>query len=363
MRYGQRVTSRSRTLLLVLSGLLVAGAITAYRQFLANDDNITPYPIFSGADAARGELPGPEIPHAELPATKLSPETRLPLATKLFFVSDTQAPLLIERVRLQADGNEQATAALFSLVAAAGPPSTVFHLGDITAMGSSGTAWQRIDRELEKLRQARVDFYPALGNHEYMIAAGKGKASFFARFPYAEPGWYVTRRGGVAVVLLNSNFTHLGDDERAAQREWYAETLRTLEADAAVRAILVGCHHAPYTNSEIVDPCEEVQRFFVPLYLRHSKCKLFLSGHAHAFEHFVIEGKDFVVIGGAGGLLHPLLQGEDRRWNDRYPEPLKRRFFHYFECTFPAEGLLGRVLKIDPHSTGAVESYRLVIPY
>jgi hypothetical protein len=37
---------------------------------------------------------------------------------------------------------------------------------------------------------------------------------------------------------------------------------------------------------------------------------LFLSGHCHGFEHYKIGGKDFMVIGGGGGLHQPLKQGE-----------------------------------------------------
>jgi hypothetical protein len=33
---------------------------------------------------------------------------------------------------------------------------------------------------------------------------------------------------------------------------------------------------------------------------------VFISGHAHLFQHYKKQGRDFFVIGGGGGLHHPL---------------------------------------------------------
>jgi hypothetical protein len=44
----------------------------------------------------------------------------------------------------------------------------------------------------------------------------------------------------------------------------------------------------------------------LPAFMQTGKCHLFITGHAHAFEHFKFSGKDFLVIGGGGGLHQPL---------------------------------------------------------
>lgn len=49
-----------------------------------------------------------------------------------------------------------------------------------------------------------------------------------------------------------------------------------------------------------------MQENFVPAYVSLKKARLFVSGHCHGFEHFNEDGKDFVVIGGGGGLHQPL---------------------------------------------------------
>src|ERR1700742_961630 len=87
---------------------------------------------------------------------------------------------------------------------------------------------------------------------------------------------------------------------------WYKSTLSSLDNNTAIKTIIVSCHHAPYTNSTIVGCSKPVQQYFVPAYIQTKKCRLFITGHAHAFEHFKSQGKDFLVIGGGGGLHQPL---------------------------------------------------------
>jgi len=110
----------------------------------------------------------------------------------------------------------------------------------------------------------------------------------------------------VAVVLLNSNFNALSAAEEAKQQEWYKTTLEDLDLTDSIKAVIVCCHHAPYSNSKIVKCSNKVQEHFVPGYIQSKKAQLFITGHAHAFEHFKISGKDFLVIGGGGGLHQPL---------------------------------------------------------
>ena len=279
------------------------------------------------------------------------------------FLSDTQSPLWFETLRLPDDDNETATRQILNTVAADSSCVAVFHLGDLTALGSFDSYWKDFDEKTEALRNAGIPVYPAFGNHEYMPFARSGKANMIRRFPFVERSWYEQRVGPVAVILLNSNFSCLSETERQDQRRWYTQTLNELDTDSTVSIVLVGCHHPPYTNSTIVNPSEEVQRYFVPPFMQSTKSKLFLSGHAHTYERFHIEGKDFMVIGGAGGLLHPLLQGKEQRWLDQYSSPGERRFFHYVRCTFGNDELKASVMRLTPDKARFEAADSLKIPF
>jgi len=112
------------------------------------------------------------------------------------------------------------------------------------------------------------------------------------------------------VVLLNSNFDKMTTAEVLAQDNWYSKMVEKLDKDDAIKFIIVGCHHSPYTNSKIVKPSMAVRQNFLPAFINSKKCVLFLSGHSHNFEHFNMQGKHFLVIGGGGGLHQPLYAKE-----------------------------------------------------
>jgi hypothetical protein len=216
--------------------------------------------------------------------------------------------MLVETILLKPFRNREATRLLFQQVATQNP-SAFFLLGDVVNLGYSKRQWKPIDRYLEALRQQDISVYGILGNHEVMGRPKEGQRMFQKRFPHHKRTGYTVIEGPVAVVLVNSNFSTLTQKESAQQQQWYTETLAALDADPQIDFIITGCHHSPYTNSRIVAPSGEVEAFFVPAFLQSKKSQLFLSGHCHAFEHYKVEGKDFMVIGGGGGLRQPLKQG------------------------------------------------------
>ena len=118
------------------------------------------------------------------------------------------------------------------------------------------------------------------------------------------------------------------------QSEWYKKTIDEYEADSTISFIIVGTHHSPYTNSKIVPPATEstykdIFAGYLNSFYSSKKCKLFVSGHAHAFEHFQFKGKDFLVIGGGGGVQQPLYYGESQKYHDLYSSTLEKRMFHF----------------------------------
>ena len=249
---------------------------------------------------------------------------------RVAFVSDTQSPMFPETIRLSRNNNELARAKIFDSILKSRPHS-VFHLGDLVSLGFYDPSWEAIDAFMDQLRTLGVGFHPVLGNHELMLFSGTGESNFQKRFTHASRTGYLRRVGPLAVLLLNSNFSSLSLDELEKQISWYRETLRELDNDITVGLVVVACHYSPYTNSKIVSQSVDVQDAFVPPFLESSKARIFLSGHAHAVEHFRIDGKDFLVIGGGGGLQHPLLVGSESRWQDLFPQKTEKRMFHYLE--------------------------------
>ena len=179
-------------------------------------------------------------------------------------------------------------------------------LGDVVSLGYRTNRWRKVDLFLYSCKKENIAVFGLLGNHDVMGRKNKGERNFNKRFPENIRTGYISITDSVAVILLNSNFSKLSAAEKRKQLNWYKLMLKTLDKNFAVKAIIVTCHHAPYTNSIIVGSSNVVQQSFVPPFMDASKAQLFITGHAHAFEHFNIKGKHFLVIGGGGGLHQPL---------------------------------------------------------
>ena len=69
-----------------------------------------------------------------------------------------------------------------------------------------------------------------------------------------------------------------------------------------------------------------VQKHFLPPFYASLKTVLMASGHAHGYEHFQKNGKDFVVSGGGGGPRVLLHKKKDGRHDDLFDGPSPRPF-------------------------------------
>ena len=119
----------------------------------------------------------------------------------------------------------------------------------------------------------------------------------------------------LGMIFVDSNAEPLGRDRWEAQSRWYEATLNAFQSDDAVRAILVFLHHAPVTNSSLVDDDANVVRTFVPSFLKKEKTLAMFTGHAHGYERFAPvradrsradDGMRQYVVGTGGAESHPI---------------------------------------------------------
>ncbi len=275
---------------------------------------------------------------------------------KIIFISDTQQPIWLEKIFLKENRNLLARKIIFAK-ASQEKPTAIFHLGDIIAFGYANSYWRLVDKYLKYYDEEEICFYPIPGNHEYLLFPEKGEENFKKRFPFASVTGYSKRFGKTAVILLNSNFSKLTNDEINAQQKRYEEDLKSFDRDSSIKIVIVGTHYSPFTNSTIVSPSKEVQEKFLPPFYASKKAKVFLSGHAHAFEHFKMKGKDFLVIGGGGGLQQPLLTGKDERYRDVFDSTNSIRRFHLIKYTVKNDTAYFKLLMLKDNFRGFDSTY------
>lgn len=280
---------------------------------------------------------------------------------EIIFISDTQEPIWVETFLLDRNKNEYARELIFNDIVKTNPRK-VIHLGDIVAFGYKDESWKPIDNYLNTLLEKGIEFYPTLGNHELLLFSDAGEEQFNKRFPFYSKTGYSVNNGETEIILLNSNFSNMTDCEIKKQQIWYKNKLDELEKDSTISAIIVGTHYPPFTNSKIVSPDEDVQKLFVPQFIQSQKAKLFISGHCHAFEHFKNEGKDFLVIGGGGGLQQPLSVGNEAKWKDEYDNENSLRMFHYLILKLENDRINLTLKMLDTSFVKFNDEYKISIP-
>jgi predicted MPP superfamily phosphohydrolase len=261
------------------------------------------------------------------------------------FASDTQAPLFVEKAIREMDHNEKATELIFKDIITV-HPSSLFILGDVVSLGYNNSKWKKMDTYLKWCADDSIPVYAVLGNHELMLNPKEGKRNFQSRFPMHRFTGYSEIVDSVAVILLNSNFSEMTDTDIKKQDNWYKAAIRAMDSNPAIKFVIVGCHHSPFTNSKVVGPSSQVQQKFVPAFINSKKCVLFLSGHSHNFERFNVQGKYFLVIGGGGGPHQPL--HSDKEVTPDISHAYKP-MFHYLEVKRHGDSLqvISRQLKAD----------------
>jgi len=283
----------------------------------------------------------------------------------IIFISDTQAPMWFEKIFVRTHRNEEATKILLNAIINDSTVSSVFFLGDVTAMSSIDHNWTTIDSFLTYLKVRQISAYAAIGNHDYLLSPNIGETNLRKRFPDFRRTGYTVRNGFLAVVLLNSNFDELTHSEEVQQQNWYLNELQVLEQDSTIKLVAVGCHHSPFSNSTIVGHSQQVRDTFVPPFMKSHKCRLFLSGHAHTFQHFkdTVANKHFLVIGGGGGLLHKLTFGEPNELQDQCKRESEYRMFHFVRGVFTTDGLLLNVMMLTEDLAELQSVYEVFIPF
>ncbi len=276
---------------------------------------------------------------------------------EIVLLADTQAPFRVEKVLYGDHRNEVATAKIFADIIQR-KPAALLLLGDVVAAGYQESRWLKIDNWLDSLRKQDVQVTGLMGNHDLWISASKGEEAFRKRFPDMVSTGFVKLVDSIAFVMLNSNFRQLSAQQMVYQDSFYRRTLVELDRDVAVKLVIVCCHHAPYSNSQVVGSNKQVQERFVQPFMLSVKAKLFVTGHAHDFEHFRIGGKDFLTIGGGGGVHHPLNKGAGRiRSASDFYDPE----FHYLLLQRNGASLDLVSRRLLPGLTGFENAYRFTV--
>jgi predicted phosphodiesterase len=142
----------------------------------------------------------------------------------------------------------------------------------------------------EWAEDAGIEFWLTWGNHD--VESPERIESINEAFDNP-PRWATISWGGTNILILDSNTAG-----STAQLSYLEAEMERIESPT-----IVVLHHPPFSCSDHFGDAE-VRDEWLPRF--DEDVVLVLSGHAHSYQRFDVEGKPFVVSGGGGAELQLL---------------------------------------------------------
>jgi predicted phosphodiesterase len=177
-------------------------------------------------------------------------------------------------------------------------PDIVVSVGDVVTNGHNYEEWNREFLVPAHSLMCSTPLYAAIGNHE------RNAHWFYDYFSFPAPeNYYSFDYGNTHFIVLDTN-TYTPFQAGSAQYQWLENDLRSERARNATW-VLVFCHQPPFCegwDSPLYDGEWDIRDALVPLFEKHGVDMVF-SGHAHNYEHGMLNGVTYIVTGGGGGAL------------------------------------------------------------
>jgi len=222
-------------------------------------------------------------------------------------------------------GSQQKVADEMSLMARKVKPGFILTCGDnfqvAGVTSATDTLWKLNYENVYNDSSLQVQWYPALGNHDYL-----GNPDAQVAYSALSKTWNMPARFYSFVKQVNTNtyarfvvldtqdlvtrFNQLDDNqapEAIAQYSW----LKNILAGAKEKWIFVTGHHPVFSASAVHGDTPELKALLRPLFGQY-QVDFYICGHDHNFEHARENGTetDYIVTG-TGGWVRP------EGWNER----------------------------------------------
>ena len=145
----------------------------------------------------------------------------------------------------------------------------------------------------------------AIGNHDYREKALPKYFQKYMRWKGAsEDGNLYFEMPGFNLVIWNSNYSDLSDEEEAKMWTWLEQKM--VASNSAKTPLILATHFPVYSSSLnrfTSFSVRKLRKMLVPLVEKYG-VKLVLGGHTHMYERSFKDGVNYVVAGPAGGRVN-----------------------------------------------------------
>jgi hypothetical protein len=226
-------------------------------------------------------------------------------------------------------------------------PDGILLNGDVPYSGDVLDDYRVYREETTAWREAKLNVFPALGNHEFHGDAATALEHWWSAFPELKNRrWYSAQIGSaIYTISLDSDASLLPGSD---QQRWLNEQLK--ELPRSIGFVFVSLHHPPVADvqtrvnvSHNPRPNEIALRDYLESMAPNMHAQIIVcAGHIHNYERFSQHGVTYLVSGGGGA--SPVLV--DRTPEDLYQSPDFPNY-HYVKFELEGDSMHGTMIRLD----------------
>ena len=225
-------------------------------------------------------------------------------------------------------------------------PDAVLLNGDVPYSGDVVNDYEVYKTESQPWRDAHINVYPALGNHEFHGDPQQALEHWWNAFPeMRNRRWYSAELGkAIYTISLDSDTSLL---EGSDQQKWLDTQLKGLPKDT--KFVFISLHHPPVADfqtkinvSHNPRPNEIALRDYLERVAPQLRAKIIVSaGHIHNYERFLRGDVTYLVSGGGGASPVRVDRApEDLYQNNDFPN------YHYVKFVLDGNTLRAKMYRL-----------------
>lgn len=232
-------------------------------------------------------------------------------------------------------------------------PDGILLNGDVPYSGDNVNDYSVYHDETAIWRDARLNIFPALGNHEFHGDPSVALEHWWSAFPQLQNRrWYSAQIGkAVYSISLDSDASLLAGSD---QQKWLSAQLKGLPK--SIKFVFISMHHPPVADvqthinvSHNPRPNEIALRDYLAGIAPDLHAQIIVcAGHIHNYERFSQHGVTYLVSGGGGASPVPVERTPDDLYQSTdFPN------FHYVKFEIDGNALHGTMIRLDKNAAAA----------
>jgi hypothetical protein len=226
-------------------------------------------------------------------------------------------------------------------------PDGILLNGDVPYSGDVVDDYRVFKEETKEWRDANLNVFPALGNHEFHGDAGVALDHWWSAFPtLRNRRWYSAQIGpAIYTISLDSDTSLLAGSD---QQRWLDGQLKDLPG--SIEFVFISLHHPPVADIQTrisVSHNPRPNEITLKEYLENVAPKLHsriivCAGHIHNYERFFDHGIVYLVSGGGGASPVDVDRTPDDLYQSKdFPN------YHYVKFELEEGSLHGTMIRLD----------------